>query len=360
MARRVAFNDTKEYNKTFASGFADDLRAVLESGRYILGDEVGHFEAKAAAYIGTKHCVSVSSGTTALEVAFRALQLQPDDEVILPANCYIACALGALASGAKLVPVDCNDDATLNIDMVEQAVTPRTRAVLVVHLYGDCCDMDRLVSVCNTRSLALVEDCAQSFGSTYRGKKLGSFGVISCHSFYPTKNLGSIGDAGGIFTDSDSIARWCRAHRNLGSAEKYKHDIIGTNARMDTLQAAFLARKLDDIDSFVSRKRATAAMFTAALGDLHLRSNNPDVYHTYHLYVLRVKDRDAFCKRMAALGIETIIHYPTPYYKNDPFKHLGLSFPMTEALADSIVSIPLHLCMSNEDIQYIIQSVRSS
>lgn len=359
MNNRISFTNTRSYNQSFTDGFVEDLRSLLESGKYILGDEVKQFETRSAAYIGTKHCVTVSSGTTALELAFRSLNLNPNDEIIVPANAYIACILGAMTSGARIVPIDCRDDATMDINLVESAINKNTRAVLVVHLYGDSCDMDQLVSICDKHSLLLVEDCAQSFGSMFNGKKLGSFGTLSCHSFYPTKNLGSIGDAGAIYTNNDKLADWCRMARNLGSREKYKTEIIGTNARMDTLQAAFLLRKLEDVDSFISKKRSVASRFITELDSIHIRSSNPSVYHTYHLFVLRVNNRDEFCKMMTSRGIETIIHYPIPYYKNEPFKHLGLSFPITESLADSIVSIPVHVDMKDEDINYVIQCVQS-
>jgi dTDP-4-amino-4,6-dideoxygalactose transaminase len=354
----ITFTDTRAYNQTFAEGFEEDLKKILRTGQYILGDEVKQIEARIAEYIGTPHCVAVSSGTTALEIAFRSLELKPDDEVIVPANAYIACILGALASTAKIVPVDCKQDATLDIDMVESACTSKTKAILVVHLYGDSCDMVRLSTLCKDRSLFLIEDCAQSFGSLYGHKKLGSFGTISCHSFYPTKNLGSLGDAGAICTHDEAIAKKCKMMRNLGSPEKYKTELIGTNGRMDTLQAAFLLRKLDDVDAFISRKRRVAEIFATELGDLHVRSSDSNVYHSYHLFVIRVTNRDEFCKRMLALGIETIIHYPIPYYKTTPFKDLELSFPVTEALADSILSIPVHAYMSDKDIHYILHSIR--
>jgi dTDP-4-amino-4,6-dideoxygalactose transaminase len=355
----IPFTDTKAYNYTFLDGFLNDTTKVIESGRYILGEEVSRLERELEGYFSKKYAVAVSSGTTALELAFRALNLSSTDEIIVPANAYIACIFGARASGAKIVPVDCTYNGTLDLEAVESAIRPVTRAVLVVHLYGDSCDMVRLSNLCQSHSLALVEDCAQSFGSEYCGKKLGSYGTIACHSFYPTKNLGALGDAGAIVTDREDIALACRKMRNLGSTRKYEHDILGTNARMDTLQAMFLLRKLPYVNELIQAKQEISKRFIEVVGDRHLRNQDGNVHHSYHLFVIRVRNRDAFCKSLAAAGIETIIHYPIPYYKSEALRDMTLSFPITETLADSIVSIPLHASFKNSEIEYIIETLRN-
>lgn len=355
---RIPFTDTRDYNKTFADGFASDLQAVLQSGRYILGEEVTTFERRLAETIGTKYAVAVSSGTAALELAFRALNLAPTDEIIVPANAYIASIFGAMASGARIVPVDCTLSATLDIDEVKRHVTQRTKAVLVVHLYGDSCEMDELSAFCRERGIILIEDCAQSFGTTYAGKPHGSFGDMACFSFYPTKNLGALGDAGAITMNSASFALTCRQARNLGSTVKYIHDIQGTNARMDTLQAAFLLRKMTDVQKMIDARRDVAERYTKDLRHLHVRSNDPKVNHSYHLYVLAAQNREDVCKRLADKGIETILHYPIPYYKSSAFHWLNhLSFPNTELLARTVFSIPLSASLTQKDINHVIQSV---
>lgn len=356
---RIPFTDTCDYNHTFAAGFAEDLTSVLNSGRYILGDAVVEFEKRLAASVGVPHAVAVSSGTAALELAFKALNLAPADEIIVPANAYIASIFGAMASGARIVPVDCELDGTLDLDQVESHVTSRTKAVLVVHLYGDSCDMNRLYTICRGRGIMLVEDCAQSFGTTYDGRPHGSFGDIACFSFYPTKNLGALGDAGAIATRHSGIALACRQARNLGSTVKYIHDIQGTNARMDTLQAAFLLRKFDDMGRVIGVKRRMAEQYTRSLNIFHIRSKDPNVQHSYHLYVLAAQNRERICKGLAARGIETILHYPIPYYKSQAFHWLNhLSFPNTEMLAKTVFSIPLHASLTDKDIEHIIQSVK--
>ena len=355
---RVPFTDTRDYNQGFAEGFAEDLQSVLQSGRYILGDQVAAFEKKLAEAVGANHAIAVSSGTAALELAFRALNLAPTDEIIVPANAYIASIFGAMASGARIVPVDCELDGTLDLDEVASHVTHRTKAVLVVHLYGDSCNMAELSEFCQDRGIVLIEDCAQSFGTSYAGRPHGSFGDMACFSFYPTKNLGALGDAGAITTNRPGYALACRQMRNLGSTVKYIHDIQGTNARMDTLQAAFLLRKFDDMTRVINEKRTIAAQYTQDLSLYHIRNNDPRVRHSYHLYVLATRNRERICKALAAKGIETILHYPIPFYKSSAFHWLNhLSFPNTEVLAKTVFSIPLYASLTQKDIDHVIQSV---
>jgi dTDP-3-amino-3,4,6-trideoxy-alpha-D-glucose transaminase len=351
-------SDIKEYNASFAEGFASDLQTLLGHGRYILGSEVSALEEALAKTIGVKHAVGVASGTTALELAFRALGLSPTDEVILPANTYIASAFGAQASGARLVPVDCTEDGILDLQAVEAAITPNTRAILVVHLYGDCCDMYALRALCRGTSIRIVEDCAQSFGSTYNGIPLGAWGDISCHSFYPSKNLGALGDGGAILTNDAALATTCRLLRNLGVSAKYIHDIPATNGRLDTLQALFLLRKLPDVDRVLRAKRQVAQLYTETLGDLHLRSRDPRVFHSYHIYAIRVPDRDAVMARLAAAGIESLIHYPIPFYKSKAFAEMNhLTFPTTERLAATMLSLPIFATLEPKQITEVLRQV---
>jgi dTDP-4-amino-4,6-dideoxygalactose transaminase len=242
------------------------------------------------------------------------------------------------------------------LEEVRKAITPNTKAVLVVHLYGDCCDMYALTALCREHSLRLVEDCAQSFGSCYNGIPLGGWGDVSCHSFYPSKNLGALGDAGAILTNDTALATTCRLLRNLGVSAKYVHDIPATNGRMDTLQAMFLRRKLSDVSRVILAKREVAQQYTDVLGDAHLRSRDPRVFHSYHVYAIRSPDRDAVMKRLAEHGIETLIHYPIPFYKSNAFAEMnGLSFPRTEALAASMISLPIFATMTRKQITEVLQ-----
>jgi dTDP-4-amino-4,6-dideoxygalactose transaminase len=351
----IHLNDVRSYNSQYADGFVDDTLSVLRSGQYILGPAVKEFEEKVAGYIGVSHCAGVSSGTAALEVVFECLDLSEDDEIILQANAYIACAFGALRSKASLRIIDCDPDGTFGIDKLIDAITPKTRAVLVVHLYGDCCNMERLTEVCSAHNIRLIEDCAQSFGSEYAGKKLGSFGYASCHSFYPTKNLGALGDAGAICTNDSALFERILKVRNLGSTKKYYHSVMGTNARLDTLQAAYLLRKFPDLDRTIDAKRQIASAYQSKLSATHLKNSDPRVKSSYHLYVINVKDRDRFADHMKANGIETIIHYPIPFYKSGAFSRYNhLTFPNAEMLSGSIVSIPIHSLLTDDEIRKIV------
>jgi dTDP-4-amino-4,6-dideoxygalactose transaminase len=357
---RIPMSDLNSYNASFSDGFAEDLRTLLTHGRYILGDEVKMFETELATYFGQTHAIGVSSGTAALELAFRSLKLNPTDEVIVPANTYIASVFGAAASGGRIVPVDCTSNGTLDLDAVRQAITPNTKAVLVVHLYGDCCPMRELVTICKSAGLWLVEDCAQSLGSRYDGVLLGAWGDISCHSFYPSKNLGALGDAGAIVTNNDDLAKYCRLARNLGVSAKYIHDIPATNARMDTLQAMFLRRKFPDMERVIAAKREVADAYTEAFQSRHIRSDDPLVKHSYHVYAIVMPNRDAVMKRLAEQGIETLIHYPIPFYKSKAFAELNsLSFPNTERLASTMISLPMFATMSSNQITEVVRAIHN-
>ena len=351
----ILLNDVKEYNSLFADDFSKDVTDIILSGRYILSDKVSELEQRIAEYIGAPHCVGVSSGTSALELAFSALNLTPEDEVIIQANAYIACAFGILQTKASMKIIDCDSTGVFSISEFERNITPRTKAVIVVHLYGDCCNMDQMVDICGRNNIKLIEDCAQSFGSYYGAKKLGSFGFMSCHSFYPTKNLGAIGDAGAICTSDEATAIHLKTIRNLGSVQKYVHVAKGTNSRLDPIHAQFLLRKFSDLDRTISVKRSIADEYKQKIRHIHLKNPDPLAISSYHLYVICVRDRDAFVEGMKSAGIETIIHYPTPFYKSHAYSELNhLTFPNTELLCKTIVSIPLYCTLSEEQVRYII------
>jgi len=356
----IALNDVKEYNAGFIDEFTEDVSSLIRSGRYILGDKVVELETRLAEYIGVRHCVGVSSGTSALELAFAALNLGPEDEVIIQANAYIACAFGILQSRAAMKIIDCEPSGVFSISEFERNISPRTKAVLVVHLYGDCCNMDRMASLCEERGIHLIEDCAQSFGSFYGSKKLGSFGLMSCHSFYPTKNLGALGDAGAICTNDEGLANVLKNVRNLGSMQKYVHTKKGTNSRLDPIQACILLRKLPDVDRTIQVKKSIAAEYMRSIHHPHLKNPDPKAESSYHLYVICVKHRDAFVDMMKTAGVETIIHYPVPFYKSEAYSELNhLTFPFAEALSKTIVSIPLYCTLSTEQMRYIILHANS-
>ena len=353
----IPINDVKAYNQLFENKYINDLKNLLGSGQYILGEPVNNFEKKMSEYIDVKYTIGVNSGTSALELAFQLLDLTSDDEIIIQANAYIACAFGALKSNAKLKIIDCDKNGLFDIDECVKNITDKTKAILVVHLYGDCCNMNRLSEICKNKGIHLIEDCAQSHGSKYDRKMLGSFGDISCFSFYPSKNLGALGDACAICTNNENYYSKLKYLRNLGSQKKYEHEIIATNTRLDSIQALFLLSKFDDMDRCISHKNTLVKKYIKCEWFTHLINNDDKVYHSYHLYVIKLNDeidRDKFILHMEKNGIETIIHYKIPFYKSKAFKELNhLSFYNAENNSNKIVSLPIYNTMSLEQIEYI-------
>jgi dTDP-4-amino-4,6-dideoxygalactose transaminase len=353
----IPINDIKAYNQLFENNYISDLKELLKSGQYILGEPLNNFEKKMSGYIGMNYTIGVNSGTSALELAFQILELNRDDEVIIQANAYIACSFGALKSNANLKIIDCDKNGVFDIDECIKNITDKTKAILVVHLYGDCCNMNRLSELCKNKGIYLIEDCAQSHGSKYNGKMLGSFGDISCFSFYPSKNLGAIGDAGAICTNNENFYTKLKYLRNLGSQKKYEHDIIATNSRLDSIQALFLLTKFDDMDRCIKDKNTLVKNYVNCEWFTHLRNKDDKIYHSYHLYVIKLNDqvdRDKFMLYMGKNGIETIIHYKIPFYKSKAFCYLNhLSFYNAEINANKIVSLPIYNTMTIEQIDYI-------
>ena len=268
---KIPLNNTNKYNNLFFDKYMENMKTILTNGNYILGKEVNTFENKLAEYINVKYCVGLSSGMSALELAFKLLNLQHDDEVIIQANAYIACAFGALKSNAKLVLIDCDDKGLFNIEEFKKKINIKTKAVLVVHLYGDCCNMELLKEICIEKNIFMIEDCAQAQGTKYNNKMIGSYGDMSCFSFYPSKNLGALGDAGAICTNNELYYNSLKYLRNLGTIVKYEHDIKATNSRLDTIQAMFLLTKFDDIDTVSAPVDCFAKSFFDAI--LYVISN---------------------------------------------------------------------------------------
>jgi len=356
---KIPINNVNKYNKLFFDKYIENVKTILENGNYILGKEVTLFENKLAEYINTKYCVGVGSGTSALELAFQSLHLQSDDEIIIQSNAYIACALGALKSNAKIALIDCDENGLFNIEEFKNNITIKTKAVLIVHLYGDSCNMELMKQICTDKNIIMIEDCAQAHGTKYNNKMIGSFGDISCFSFYPSKNLGALGDAGAICTNNELYYNNIKYLRNLGSIKKYEHDIKATNSRLDTIQAMFLLTKFDDIDNTIIHKQKLAKSYKNMPFLLeHIKNNDPNVHHSYHLYVIKLHDyikRDDFMAYLNARGVETLIHYKIPFYKSKAFSELNhLTFPNTEKLADRMVSLPIFNTMTEEEIQYVI------
>ena len=361
-ATRVPFVDLRAQHAALAASIEPAIREVCEHGDFILGSAVAHFEAEFAAYIGTRHAIGVASGLDAIELALRAHDIGPGDEVITVANTFIATVLAILATGARPVLVDA-DAKSYNIDAaaVAAAITPRTRAIVPVHLYGQPADLEAMTALSRRHNLVLIEDAAQAHGARYKGRRIGLFGHAAAFSFYPSKNLGAYGDGGMVVTNDDRVADKVRLLRNCGQRAKYYHSVVGTNSRLDTLQAAILRVKLQHLDTWNAARRQHAAAYSSRLpAHVHTPATMPDVEHVFHLYVIETDRRDALQESLTARNIQTGIHYPVPIHLQEACGHLGYKageFPVTEQAARRILSLPMYPELSPDQIGYVVESV---
>lgn len=338
---------------------------VLESTRFILGPNVDAFEQEAANYLGVTHAISCASGTDALQLALVAAGIGPGDEVITSAFTFIATAEAIAYTGARPVFVDI-DPQTFNIDPteIEQAITPMTRAVLPVHLFGQPADMHQISKVCEHHGLALIEDCAQSFGAHIAGRQTGGFGSFGCFSFFPSKNLGCYGDGGMVTTDSDEHAAKLRILRNHGSQERYRHEMIGFNSRLDELQAAILRVKLRYITRYNEQRRMAAQTYTRLLEDTSVVTpiEIEPSHHVYHQYTILSEQRDEIMGKLGKAGIASAIYYPVPLHQQQAFAQYteGLILPVTERLAEQCLSLPMHPELTLQDIEQIVSALKTT
>lgn len=334
---------------------------VLCSGWYVLGPEVEAFENEFAAYVGRKYCVGVNSGLDALTLSIHALRIGAGDEVLVPANTYIATVLAITKNGAIPVFIEPDEYYGIAADKLENAITKHTKAVMPVHLYGQACDMDKIMDVADRYNLKVIEDCAQSHGAKYKGTMTGAFGNVGCFSFYPTKNLGAFGDAGAIVTDDEELYKKLKMLRNYGSEKKYHNQIEGVNSRLDEMQAALLRVKLSHIEDLNAERVAIARRYNTEIKNpaiqlLSVRAieNN----HVYHQYVIRTKERDEFQKYLADNGIKTVIHYPIPPHLAECYGYLGYKkgdFPIAEEYAEEVLSLPMFNGMKDDEVDYVIE-----
>lgn len=338
-------------------------RRVMESGWYILGKEVEAFEAEFAAYCEAKHCIGVGNGLDALHLILRAMGIGPGDEVIVPANTYIATWLAVSYSGATPVPVE-PDEQTYNINpgLVEEAISKKTKAILPVHLYGQPADMDPINALAARYGLKVIEDAAQAHGARYKGRRAGGLGDAAGFSFYPGKNLGALGDGGAVVTNDDELADRVRVLRNYGSKVKYHNEVKGYNSRLDELQAALLRVKLPKLDEWNDRRRAVAMGYLehlAAVPGLILPSVPDWAEPVWHLFVVRHPQRDALQKKLGEAGIGTLIHYPIPPYVSEAYacEFEGVACPLAERLADTVLSLPMGPHLSTSEQKSVIRSI---
>lgn len=331
---------------------------VLDSGQYILGGEVEAFEAEFAAYCGAAQCVGVANGLEALELILRGYEIGPGDEVIVPANTYIATWLAVTAAGARVIPVE-PDPSTYNLDpgRVVAAVTRRTRAILPVHLFGQSADLNPLREISERRGLKLIADAAQSHGARYRGVPTAHWADAEAYSFYPTKNLGALGDAGAVVTDDAGLAGRIRLLRNYGSREKYSNDVAGFNSRLDEVQAAILRVKLKYLDASNTRRREIAGRYLAELKGVVTPRVVASAEPVWHIFAVRHPQRARLQQQLAAEGIGTLIHYPVPPHQSGAYRSAGFSFPLTEELAATELSLPMNPHLSDAQVTEVIESV---
>jgi len=364
--REVPFYPLPSILKNRVDSLNDAFARTLAQGFFVLGPKLYDFEKKFGSYIGTEHCVGVSSGHDALVMGLECLGIGPGDEVILPALTFVSTCLAVLEVGATPILVDV-DPLTRNIDTtaIENSVTKKTKALLVVHLYGRPCDMTGVERLAKKYSLRVIEDCAQAHGATFDGRRVGTFSDLSAFSFYPTKNLGALGDGGAVCTNSIQCATAARALRNYGSLAKYYHNTRGRNSRLDELQAAFLAIQLDFLDQDNDLRAEAAATYSNCL-DTRLIKIPPadDAVYTsaWHLYVIEVENRDALRGQLANLGIGTELHYPMAIHQQNFFQSLYTSkartkFPNAEKITASCLSLPAWPGMSQADIEYVAEQV---
>ncbi len=361
----VPFGDLRRQHAAMHAAMHAATARVIASGWYVLGPEVRAFEAAFAAACGVADCVGVANGTEALQLALAALGVAAGDEVITVANASVYQTIATLALGARPVYVDV-DPVTLTMDpaALAAAFTPRTRAVIVVHLYGQMADMDAISDVARRHGVPVVEDAAQAHAARWRGRSAGSYGNCGCFSFYPTKNLGALGDGGAIVTDDPQLAERLRRLRQYGWERKYEtRDAHGMNSRLDELQAAVLHAKLSHLPAWTERRRVIAARYTAALADtgLTLPAAHPAAYHVYHLYVVRHPQRDAVMAALRQAGIGCEIHYPAPAYAQPIYRQLAPNHaPNTDDAARQVLSLPLFPELTDDEVAAVIAATRAA
>jgi dTDP-4-amino-4,6-dideoxygalactose transaminase len=340
------------------------VQRVLDSGWYVLGSEVEAFENEWATYCAAEHSVGISNGLDALTLALRALEVGPGDEVIVPSNTYIATWLAVTGVGAQPIPVE-PDPNTYNIDpkLIRAAITSATKAIIPVHLYGQPADLDPILEIAREHGLRVIEDAAQAHGSSYKGRRIGSHSDVVCWSFYPGKNLGAFGDGGAITTNDGVIAEKIRLLRNYGSSTKYVNEVRGTNARLDSMQAAILRVKLGYLDIWNQRRTAIASFYTRELQGTNLIQPYVPVWAepVWHLYVVRSQERNSLQKRLADAKVSTMIHYPVPPHMQQAYADLGIkreTLPIANMLAEEVLSLPIGPHLNTGDSHRIAHELK--
>jgi dTDP-4-amino-4,6-dideoxygalactose transaminase len=361
----VPFVDLKAQFRALREEVLPRVTSVMENGSFILGPDVARFEERFAAYVGTRYCIGVESGTAALQLALEALDVGPGDEVIMPANTYIASAIAVSAAGAGPVLVDIDPTYLIDAELLERALTPRTKAIMPVHLYGQAVPMDAIAEFARRHGLIVIEDACQAHGARWNGRRVGSFGQAGCFSFYPGKNLGAYGDGGAIVTDDAELVERLRLLRDFGQRKKYEHLVKAGNCRLDSIQAAVLDVKLSHLDAWNEARRRHADFYDARFAKLGVKTplRTSDEGHVYHLYVVEVEHRDRAIATLQERGVASGIHYPVPVHLQPAYADLGLgpgAFPRTEACAQRILSLPMFPELTEEQMELVVGALASS
>lgn len=363
VAMQVPFGDLRRQYAAIRDEIDVAVRRVLERGWFILGEEGDAFEREFAAYLGVKHAVGVGSGTEAIHLALRAVGVGAGDEVITAANTCVPTVSGVWMAGATPVLVDV-EEGSFNLDAtkLEAAITPKTKAIMPVYLYGQAADLEPILEIAARYKIAVIEDAAQAHGATYKGRKLGGFGAAAAFSFYPSKNLGANGDGGAVTTNDDAVAERLRQLRNYGQERRYYHKTKGTNSRLDEIQAAILRAKLVHLDVWNERRRSIVRLYDEGITNPLIRKPQQMSYagHNYHLYVVRCERRDELQQFLAAKGIGTLIHYPVPVHLQEAYSDLGKKrgdYPVAERCADEVLSLPIFPELEYDEARYIAQCI---
>ncbi|MGC1382107.1 MAG: DegT/DnrJ/EryC1/StrS family aminotransferase [Candidatus Baltobacteraceae bacterium] len=361
----VPFVDLKAQFRALRDEIVPRITQVMENATFILGPDVAAFEENFATYVGARYCVGVESGTAALQLALEAWGIGPGDEVIMPANTYIASAIAVSAVGATPAFVDVDSAYLMDAELLESAVTPRTKAIMPVHLYGQAVPMDAILAVARKHGLRVLEDASQAHGARWQGRRVGSFGDAACFSFYPGKNLGAYGDGGAVVTDDAELAESLRLLRDFGQRRKYEHLVKAGNCRLDSIQAAVLDVKLRHLDAWNAARLRHAKAYDGLLSEIGVKPPRRlhEEGHVYHLYVIEVENRPQIQAALSQRGIATGIHYPIPIHLQPAYADLGLprgSFPRTERSADRLLSLPIYPELTAEQIELVAGALADS
>lgn len=361
----ITFVDLQGEYEKISQEITQAIQRVLKSARFILGVEVERFEEEFSQYVGAKYGIGVNSGSDALFLGLKALGIGEGDEVITVSHTFISTADAIVRNGAKPVFVDIEPDTyCIDVSRIEERITTKTKAILPVHLYGHPADMEPVMQLAEKYRLFVVEDACQAHGAEYKGAKVGSIGDLGCFSFYPSKNLGAYGDGGMIVTNDEALSGKLRMLRNCGQPQKYHHDVVGLNSRLDGIQAAILCVKLKHLDELNQRKRRVANLYDELLGNSSVIKPVEKDYakHVYHLYVIRCKERDKLQRYLSANEIQTLMHYPIPVHRQKPYQGLAgdADMPITERICHEILSLPMHPLLNEDEVQAVAGCVRNA